>query len=238
MSSIRHTLRAAAAAVAVAALSMLAAGAEPSDALPPGPYRRGCTGCAVDAAEGLLRCNSCRDGLGTVLCSEIGLGGCPSFMNNDGVLECTRSLLDNEDSDGAALPAGPYLAECGGCALYGDDDGSDNDGNGAAGGVVLECTECPDRRGVFHIARLALDRAAPCAEVLNADGRLFCHATYRAGMERDVPFDPAVDNNADEGRALDAEAVAAIEAELQRHYAARTHHGEQQEEEHGEATCM
>ena len=217
------------AAVAVAALCVLATAAAP---LPPGPYKRGCTGCAV--ADGVLRCDSCRDGLGTVLCTEIATAGCTSFMNNDGVLECTRSLLDNT-AEGGALPAGPYLAECGGCAIYpnddddddDDDDDEDNDGkNTNEDSVVLECTECPDRRGVFHIARLVLARAAPCAEVLNADGKLFCRAAYHAGMERDTPYDPAVDNNADEGRPVDVEAV---EAELRRHYAAR--------EKHEQATC-
>ena len=206
-----------AAAVAVAALCLLAA----ADPLPPGPYQHGCTGCAV--RDGVLRCDSCRDGFGTVLCTEHALDACTSFMNNDGTLECTRSLLDNAPDSGA-LPAGPYLAECGGCALYPstNDDGSNKR-------MELECTECPDRRGVFHIARLVLDGAAPCAEVLNADGRLFCRTAYHTGLEHATPRDAAVDNNAEAGAAPD---VAAVEAELQRRLAERVVGNEK------EATCM
>ena len=180
--------------------------AENGPDLPPGGFTRSCSGCHVDREHDALRCDNCVDGFGAVSCADAVLSACTSFMNNDGALECTRSLLSNEEGDSPELklPPGPYLATCGGCLVLPEE-----------GNRVLECTECPDARGVFHITHLRLKDDAPCKSVVNMGGRLRCEQQQQQQEDEEDAKD--IDNNADAGAPVDVERVAReLEREVQR----------------------
>lgn len=180
--------------------------------LPPGGFTRSCSGCHVYREMDALRCDNCVDGFGAVSCADAVLSACTSFMNNDGALECTHSLLSNEEGDGpdAQLPPGPYLDTCGGCLVL----------PGEKGGRVLECTECPDTRGVFHITHLKLKDGSACTSVVNAGGRLRCEQQQQQqhqDAQQDEEDDEDIDNNADADAPVDVEKVAReLEREVQR----------------------
>jgi len=169
--------------------------------LPPGPWVRGCGECII--MDNIFRCQDCQDGMRFLTCSEIEYALCKSIMNNDGALDCTHSMLANGNELGE-IPKGSYLEDCGGCLIMPSEEED--------GSLVLECTECPDDNGIFHIAQMPYDPKNPCPEVLNKDGKLFCSTTYKEGIEDDVPrgeydyrtvYDAPID-------------VESVEAELQK----------------------
>ena len=163
----------------------------------------------MNKEENWMRCDDCQDGERYLTCSEIPLDKCKSIMNEDGGLECTHSVMDNSD-EGGEIPKGPYLEDCGGCIILPALDPKD--------GLVLECTECPDDKGFFHIAQMPHDPKNPCPEVLNKDGKIFCATTYKKGLEDLTPRNEDVDNRAN----LETTAnVDMIEAELAKRLAER-----------------
>ena len=173
--------------------------------LPPGPFKRGCGGCVVNEEANVMRCEDCMDGMRALTCSEIALDKCKSFMNDDGALECTKSAMDNSNENGQ-IPGGPYLEDCGGCLILPAYEPEE--------GTVLECTECPDDKGFFHIAQMPFDLKKPCPEVLNVNGKLFCSSTYKKGMETVSPRDEEYDNRAHvDDKETEAD-IEAVEAEL------------------------
>lgn len=110
------------------------------------------------AGDGMLVCDECVDSHRARKRSYIDATECEFVDNIDGVLVCkTVRRAENHE---AFLPAGEYLASCGGCKML-------------ESRKVLACDECMDLNKIPHYSAVPI---VGCADVVNTNGVLTCVA--------------------------------------------------------------